>query len=423
MATARTKIGRTRVIQEQTAFGGDVSSSVGSMGDLRLTDGVFPNVDTEMLADGRLVQNVHEHPVDVPGFKKGDGLTLKGYLCSSGQTLNAAATPTKTTMLKMLERIVGGYQVAAGSAYASAASATGVTVTAAQGSRFPIGTLVGIESASGSGLFCVRKIATQATDALMWSIATGLGNTAFTMATGCRLLNSFMIYPTNNPNTAGLHLAFLTESEDRFQNWWFTGANASAFGIEWPLGKDLMWSATMMAARRWLDTEVGTPLGTGGSIGTSSYDDGTRCIATAGNVWFTPFAGTALSAPQVFDFSINLGTKWQSDDAFNGTEGRTGYSYLPDQATVNLVVASDSTFGTIRTYENARDAGTLYQLMAQAGQTAGNIVAFEAPRLQIVSAKPVDKGGLRRVALTLKCLQDTIGTGDLPQAPWRMGWL
>ncbi len=415
--TARTKIGRLRVIQEPTSFGGDVSASVASMGDLRIMGGTVPaTVDPEMLADERTVQNIHEHPPDVVGFRKGDGLQVKGYIPGSGQTLNAAATPTKTTLLKMLERIVGGYQVAAGSAYASGASATGATVTSTQGSRFPVGTLAAIESASGSGLFCMRKISSQATDALGWSIATGLGANAFTIATGCRVLNSFMIYPTNNPNTSGLHLAFLSESEDRYQNWWFTGCNASAFGIEWPLGKDIMWSATMMAARRWLDSEVATPLGTGGSISTGTYDDGSRVVATAGSIWLTPYGGTTLAAPPVYELSINLGIKWQSDDAFNGIEGRTGYSFIPDQATVTI------TTDFARAYETARDASTYYQMLAQAGATAGNMVAFEAPRMQLVGAKPVDKGGLRRHQLTFKLLQDTVGSTELAIAPWRMGW-
>lgn len=414
--TARTKIGRLRVFQE-TTFAADVSGSVGSMGDLRIMGGTIPaNVDPEMLADERTVQSIHEHPPDVLGFRKADGMQLRGYIPGSGQTLNAAATPTKTTLLKVLERIVGGYQVAAGSAYASGASATGATVTSTQGSRFPVGTIAAIESASASGLFAMRKISSQATDALGWSIATGLGSSAFTIATGCRVLNSFMIYPTNNPNSNGLHLSFLTESEDRYQNWWFTGCNASAFGIEWPLGKDIGWSATMMAARRWLDSEVGTPLGTGGSIGASTYDDGSRCVATAGSIWFTPFAGTALAAPAIYDLQINLGIKWQSDDAFNGTEGRSGYSFIPDQATLTIVTDFN------RAYETARDAGTYYQLLAQAGQTAGNMVAFEAPRIQIVSAKPMDKGGLRRHQLTCKLLQDTVGSTELAVAPWRMAW-
>lgn len=417
--TARTNIGRTRVIQEPATFGGDVSASYASMGDLRLIGGVFPTVDPEMLPDARVTQSIHERPLDVVGFKKGDGLQLKGYIPGSGQTLNAAATPTQTALAKMLEKIVGGYQADAGSAYASAATSTGVTVTAAQGSRMLPGKLIAIESASGSGLFCVRKVATRSTDAITWSIATGLDATAFTIASGCRILGSLQVYPTNNPGTNGLHLAFVCESEDRYQNWWFTGCNATAFGLEWPLGKDLMWSATFGAARRWLDTEVGTPLGTGGSISTATYDDGNRVVATAGNIWFTPAAGTVLTAPPVYDFTFSPGIKWQGDDAFNGVEGRTGYSYLPDQATATITVPFD------RTYETARDAQTKYQLLAQAGRTAGGIFALELPTVQIVSAKPVDKGGLRRHVLTLKCLQDDNATDkstDLRAAPWRAGW-
>lgn len=415
---ARSNIGRSRVWQEST-FGADPSASIGSFGDLRLVGGVMPVNDPEMLPDTRIVQSIHERFADVVGFRKGDGLSFKGYLCGSGQTLDSAASATQTTVCKMLERVVGGYQGTAGSAYASAAAPTGVTVTGGHGSRFLQGTIAAIESASGSGLFCARKIATRATDAITWSIATGLGSTAFTVASGCRLLGSLMIYPTNTPtnNTA---LAFVCESEDRYQTYWYSGANASTFGIEWPIGKDLMWSTTMQAARRWKDTEVASGLGTGSAIASATYDDGARVVATAGTIWFTPSGGTTLAAPHIAELSVNLGTKWVPGPSFNGTEGVGYYEYLPDQCSATIVVPYD------RTYETARDAGTTYQLMAQAGQTAGGIVAFEMPTAQIVACKVVDKGGLRRHELTLKALRDTTTTSsvtDLGLAPWRLAWM
>lgn len=413
---ARANIGRTRVWQEST-FGADPSASISSFGDLRMVGGVMPPADPEMLPDSRVVQSILEHNADVVGFRKGDGLSLKGYLCGSGQTLNAAATATQTTLCKMLEKIVGAYQGTAGSAYASAASSTGVTVTGGQGSRFLAGTIAAIESASGSGLFCARKIATRSTDALTWSIATGLGSSAFTVASGCRLLGSLMIYPTPSPS-GSTGLAFVCESEDRNQIYWFTGCAASAFGIEWPIGKDLMWSTTQMSSRRWRDTETGTPIN-GSAISAASYDDGSRCVATAGSIWFTPSGGTTLTAPHVSEFSFTSGIKWVSGDSFNGSEGRGFYEYLPDQATASIVVPFDST------YETARDAGTTYQLMAQAGQTVGGIVALELPTVQITSCKIVDKGGLRRHELALKCMRDTTTntTTALALAPWRLAFM
>ena len=419
VTAARTNIGRARVYQEPTTFGADVSASIASYGDLRLVGASLPSaaVSPEMLADSRIVQNIHTHYADVVGFKKGDGLQIKGYLCGSGQTLNAAATPTQTTLAKMLERIVGGYQGTAGSTYASAGTSTGCIVTAAQGSRFLAGTLTAIESANASGLFCVRKIATRSTDTLTWSIATGLGSTAFTIAASCRLLGSLMVYPTNSPSGA-LGLTFCVEGEDRSMVYWLTGAQASAFGIEWPLGKDLMWSTTQMASKLFLDTEVGTPIN-GSAISAATYDDGARTVATAGSIWFTPSAGTVLAAPHVSEFSFNPGTKWVSGDTYNGVEGRGYYEYIPDQATATITVPYDVTYVT------AQRAGTLYQLLAQAGQTAGGIVALELPTVQITDVKIVDKGGLLRMQLTLKCMTDATTNTTTAAAipPWRLGFM
>lgn len=419
VTAARTAIGRARVYQEPTTFGADVSSSIASFGDLRLVGASLPSaaISPEILPDQRMKQRIHTRFSDVVGFKKGDGLQLKGYLCGSGQTLNSAATPTQTTICKMLERILGGYQGTAGSAYASAGSATGVTVTGGQGSRFLAGTLTAIESGNGTGLFCARKIATRSTDALTWSIATGLGATAFTVASGCRLLGSLMVYPTNSPSGT-LGLSFVVEGEDRNQIYWLTGAQASALGFEWPLGKDLMWSTTQMASRLYLDPEVNMPIN-GSAISTATYDDGARAVATAGSIWFTPAAGTTLLAPHVSEFTFTPGTKWAGGDTYNGVEGRGYYEYLPDEPTATIVVPYDVTYVT------AQRAGTKYQLIAQAGQTAGGIVALELPNVQIRDIKIVDKGGLLRHQLTLACLEDanTNTTTDLALAPFRLGFM
>ena len=416
---ARANIGRTRVWQEST-FGADPSGSIGSFGDLRLVEHPTGMPDPEMLADARVRQNVHENYADVVGFKKGDGVGLKGYLCGSGQTLNAAATPTQTTICKVLEKVVGAYQADAGSAYASAASSTGVTVTAGQGSRMLPGKLIAIESASGSGLFCVRKVETRSTDAITWNMATGLGSTAFTIASGCRILGSLQIYPINAPSGA-TGLAFAIESEDRAQVFWLAGALPSAFGIDWTLGKDLMWNATMQAARLFLDSSGGTSEVTssiaGSAISAATYDDGARCVATAGSCWFATKASTTLTAPHISEFSFSPGTKWVGGDTFNGVEGRGYYEYLPDYATCTITVPYDAA------YETGKRANTAYQLLIQAGQTAGGIVALNMPNCFIRSAKEVVKNGLRRHQLTLVAMQDTASTTALSTAPWRLGFM
>lgn len=416
---ARANIGRTRVWQEST-LGADPSASIGSFGDLRLTEAPTGMPDPEMLADMRVRQNIHENYADVMGFRKGDGVGLKGYLCGSGQTLDSAATPTQSTICKLLEKAVGGYEDDAGSAYASAGSATGVTVTGTHGSRMLAGKVVAIESASGSGLFCVRPTATRATDAVTWPMATGLGSTAFTIASGCRILGSLQIYPTNAPSGA-TGLAFAIESEDRAQVFWLAGCMPSSLGIDWPLGKDLGWNASMMAARLFLDSSGGTSEVAssiaGSAIAAATYDDGARCVATGGSIWFGPAASTTLTAPHVSELSISLGTKWVSGDTFNGVEGRGYYEYLPDYCTFTMTVPYNAA------YETAKRAGTVYQFIAQAGQTAGGIVGFGVPRCFIRSAKDVVKNGFRRHVLTCVALPSTFASTAVGSAPWWLAFM
>jgi hypothetical protein len=103
----RQNIGRVRAAVEGT-FGADLSGSLGSFGDLRVIEGLpLPSINPEMLKDGRNIQYALERPLDVKGFRKSNGLALKGNLFSTGQSLVAAASVTKTTQSKVLEVIAG----------------------------------------------------------------------------------------------------------------------------------------------------------------------------------------------------------------------------------------------------------------------------------------------------------------------------
>jgi hypothetical protein len=405
-ASGRINLSRTRVAVEST-LGADLSASIASFGDLRALEASMPKLTPEVLKDGRMLQYVYERPFDQFGFRKSNGLTVKGNLYSTGQALTAAASVTKTTQSKMLEVIAGGYNAAAGTAYASAGSTTGVTVTAGQGSRLPAGTIGWFETGSATGIFYARKIATRSTDALTWSIAL-----ADAMASGATILNSQLIYPTQTPTGS---LVWIVEGENREEIYQIAGCQGD-LTLEWKNGAFPTWSTNQQWATWFLDTEFATPLG-GSALAAASYDAGSTVAATSGGIIFTPAGGTVLTTPGIVEFSFNPGIKYQQRQSFNGVGGVAGYSLTPDEATCTILLPFD------RTYETARDAQTKYQLLAQAGRTAGRQLALELPCLQIVEVAPKTWNGLRYMELTCRCLLDenTGGqTTDLLRAPWRL---
>ncbi len=403
----RVHLSRTRVAVEGT-FGADLSGTIASFGDLRALESSMPDLSPENLKDGRVRQYLHDHQPDAFGFRKGSGLTIKGNLFSTGQGLEAATSITKTKQSSMLEVIAGGYNGAAGTAYASAGSTTGVTVTGTQGSRLPAGTIGWFETASASGIYYARKIASRATDALTWSIALGTAPAA-----GCRILNSQLIYPTQSPTGS---LVFIVEAENREEVYEIVGCQGD-LSLEWKLGQNVTWSTTQVWASFFKDTEMAVALG-GSPLAQATYDAGATVAATAGGIIFTPTAGTVLAVPNIVEFSFSPNIKYIQQQSFNGTEGVSGYYLSGDEpATATILLPWD------RTYETARDAGTTYQLLAQAGRTAGRQVALELPCVQITKVVPKVWSGLRYMELSLKCLLDTNTGGqttDLLRAPWRL---
>ena len=257
----RLRIGRCRVsVEPNGSFAVDRTGTIANFADVRAMSTVSSQAVAH-LTDDSLRSRIWQKNQEQIGFRA-CAFEWSAYLTGCGQTLDASTAPVQDTMSKVLGAIAGGYTAAQGSLVASGASTTGFTVTGTQGSRFPAGSIVWIETAVASGIYVPRKVKTQATDALTFSIAT-----SFTPSVGARVLNSQMLYPGTIAPGSETSLQWLLEGEDRDAS-----VMALLMGCQGDLKLDLSLGAlakvsSSQKGATWLqDSAIATPQG-GGALG------------------------------------------------------------------------------------------------------------------------------------------------------------
>lgn len=406
---ARSIIRRQRFAVE-SAVSVDGTGTIGNFKDIRATTTELPGEVQEFVADGRVRAKRVLGPPQQLGFQRG-AFNIGGQLVSTGVELNAAASPSQDELSTLLGAILGGYTAAAGSLVASGSSTTGVTVTASQGSRFPEGTIVGVETAVGSGIFEATSIDTRSTDALTFSHAL-----SFTPAVGAKVINAQLLYETDQPTST---VQWLIESEDRNAIFLFRGCQGN-LGITWPLGGELAWTSQMQFAGWLHDDELATPQG-GSAMSVWTPPGSPPVIARSGSIVFTPTAGTTRTTPQIASLTFDPAITWQAVESFNAlVGGRAGYERVVGQPMATIQIPRSE---AAETYKDAMAAGTTYRLFAQAGNAAGRIVVLHCPTVQIVGIAPASVNGLDYVTLSLMCLPDATLTDqstDLLRAPYRI---
>lgn len=410
---ARANIRRTRVAVEST-FGTDATGSIGNLEDIRITQVETPREAQEFIEDARTRSKRVLAPASQLGWRRGS-LTVGGQLVSTGVEYNASATPAQDALSKVLKAIAGGQYSAAGSLVASGASATGVTVTATQGSRFPEGAICAVETGVASGLFVVAPIDTRSTDAITFSHSLG-----FTPAVGAKVINCDLIFETDQPATS---LQWLCEGEggagSRDDIFLYVGCQGN-LGITWPLGGEVVWTSAQNFTDRIHDDEIATPQG-GAVMSIYTLPGSAPIIARAGSIVFSPTSGTLRTLPGISDFTFDPAITWQEVTSFNGVQGRSGWERVVGQPMASITLPRSE---AAETYKDAMEAGTTYRLCAQAGQASGRMLCLYLPTVQIVGIAPANKNGLEYVTLSLKCLPNATLTDqstDQLRAPWYLG--
>lgn len=412
----RTGLQRLRVsVEPNGSYGIDRTSVIGNFTDLRFTKAELGR-GLEAHPDASVVQRMHQRRLTKFGFQR-PALDFESYLCSTDEALASGVVATKTTQSTVLEAMCGGYtcgnSATGGSAVASGGTTTGAVVTAASGGRFHVGTIVWVETGSGTGLYLPVRIATITTDTLTWTPA--LPSSA---ATGAKILQSQQIQPGDINPSAATWLQFLVEEEDRDDVWLALGMQGS-LGISWQLGQPAMWSASFAGARWMHDDEIATPQG-GAALAVGTLLGSGPIPIKSGGCVLSPASGTVRTTPIIDDVEIGLGLSWQPVSSHNGVEGIAEMAFIrSEQPTFKCSVRSDD-----ESWTDVLVAETYYRALLWAGNTGGKQIAIECPKMQLI-AEPtrVEKNGLRWWGLQFGLFEDdgsTDQTTALRRAPWRL---
>lgn len=387
-------IGRVRVAVE-AAFATDGTGTINDFVSVR-TDpdkSKWPRIKYARLAVDPIRPFRTKETAEELGFGN-TSLEAGGDLCSIGTGITDGVTTTKDGISKLFEQILGGYRTGEGSAVASGSSANGVTVSAGDGAQFLAGQLIFVETGNATALYTATAVDVRSTDGLVFGVALP-GDPG----TSARVLNSQMVYETDKPvGTTQWLVEFTRDRDDIFLYMGCYGTLA----LEWPLGGKVRWSTTQQVTKVLHDDELAGAQGGSGLSSSYSFDSGTPVKALSNGVFFGPSAsGTAARVtPTILELTIDLGISQTPIPSHNGVEGRAGYEMLAGAPMCTVTVLA----GT-ETYKDAWAAGTVYRLLAQAGNTAGKMAAFYAPRLQIVDIEATEVAGLACEKITLKMLE------------------
>lgn len=409
-----TRIARVRVAVE-SSFGADGTGTMGNFFSVRCDSITSPRsvkapIDVDPLRSFRGQEYATEF-----GFQHTQ-LTAGGDLCSVGTAIGNGVTTTKDGISKLFEQILGGYRTGEGSLVASAVGATSFSVSAGDGAQLLDGQIIFIETTDTSSIYLANVVATRSTDAL-----TTLLDHSATPSVGADVLNTQMVYETDKP--VGTVQWLVEYTRDRDDIFLYLGCNGS-LSITWPLGQKVAWQTQQNVTKILHDDELAGPQG-GSAISVYSLDSGTPVLAksgssaSGGSIHFGPASATTRVNPTVLEFTFDPGIAWQEVPSFNGEEGRAGWEALPGKPMATLTVLA----GT-ETYKDARDAGTIYSLLAQAGATGGKQIALFFPRAQIVNIEAVEVNGLAGEKLTLElhaASQFPDQSTDVRRYRWAMG--
>lgn len=409
-------IARVRIGVEST-YAADMTGTIGDLDDIRTMEAT-PGFGQQMLEDSSVVQRYWQRRLSVLGFDR-PTYELASYFVGTGQTLNAAASVTKTVQATVLESILGGYtSPGAGSTVAGSPSpsTTGFTVASGHGSRFQPGGHVWVDVGGTVPEWNVVK--TVSTDALTfaWAFSSAPSSSAV-------VLNSLHVWP-EEPSVAQTSLQVLWEAAvNREHIFLLCGMQATSFGVTMALGDLPQWTASLQGAIDYHDDDIATPQG-GSAIAEATYDGGEPSAFVKGGLLFGPIASTTRTLIDFTSFTFTPNISHTPIASPHGTQGiRQMWRERGDAPQVQFTMPIEST--AAKTYRTARDNRTKYQLAAFCGGSAGDFRAIECGTVQIMDVVEADAGGRRGMTITCKVLEDENKTSQstaFRRAPFRLSF-
>ena len=404
MTFMQSGIGRIRVgIEPNGSYAVDLTDDMNDLLDLRTMDGT-PTFGQQMLADASIVQRYFQRRLDVLGFDR-PSYELASYFVGSGQTINSAASVTKTTQIKVLEAILGGYSSpGAGSAVVASPSptTTSFTVTTGHGSRFTAGGHVWVQVGSNYEFNVVKTVSTDALT-FKWAFSAA-------PSTAAVVLNSLHAF-FEEPAVAQTSLQLLYESAtNREHIFLLKGGQATAFALNMSLGEQPTWTASLAFATDVHDNDIATPQG-GSAIAAATYDGGEPTAFVKGGLLFGPIASTTRTLIDYTSVTLTPNVSHSPIASPHGTQGiRLMWRERGEAPVLQFTCPIEST--NAYDWRAARDAGTKYQAAHFCGGSAGDFRAWEAGTVQITDVVEADAGGRRGVTVTCKVIEDENATSQ-----------
>lgn len=380
-------------VEADGSFGGDLTGDVGTnFFDIRHEPTRLMRQPL-MVEDTTVVQAAFQRRNDVRGPSRAS-LALTSFWCSTGQALNASTSPTKTSQIKLMEALLGGYHADEGSTVEASPSptTTGCTVASGHGARFAIGQIAAFVQAGVAYPVLITNIST---DALTWWPALPSAPTAADV-----VYNSQTIYCADQPATT---IQALAEAAKQRKNIWLGVGGQGDFSLSLTRNELAKWSSTINFARSYHDDEIATPQ-SGGAIARATYDGGPQIVAFKGGCHLGPSSSSTRTLVHLQDITINFGRSWLEMGLHDGVEGLGPWQLnTRERITIELTVQHRSPSTAYDTYHDAFEAGSDYGLMLWLdGGGAGQGRVLCAPSCQIAAApEPVEAFGTEGHKLTL----------------------
>ena len=397
-------------VEPNGAYGVDLSGG-GSLADLRFVE-ASPVLGLTVMADESTLQRPTQVRNKMFGFAK-PTFELTSHLCGSGQTLNAASTPTLTTQNAVIGSILGGYSGSnAGTQFVSAASNV-YTVTATHGARFPGGSVAWIEVTTNVFEPTVIVSNTANTITLGWLPSA-------VPAASNRILNSQHMYP-EDPTIAQTSLQALWETQNREHIFLLCGLQATSFGIDLTLEQPSKWTASLAGQRYLHDDDIATPVG-GSPIGTATYNGGEPVLTKKGGFLFGPIASTTRTHVCESELAFSPGISHVPVQCASEESGIKQMFRQITESTLSFKMNIDDT--NVKDLRAAMAAKTLYKGLWWASGVPGDQRALVFSSMQITAVDEAgDLNGLRAAQVTCTLQEDqlTVGASNgFGRAPYRL---
>lgn len=354
---------------------------------------------SEILPDETIQQFSDANPFGVIGFKRST-LTLPCYLDSHGTPLSGSQAWAHYWLSILLQHVMGGLDAVTNMGTTTSSGWTTTSGDVGSASNLERGNGVGI-TPGASGLYQIRRIVEKSTNTLTTNIAFSTAPLNTNVLYGCATA-----YLADNP-TATLQAACLgAESDDQ---WLALGLAGNGMTLTFERGR-LAGIDFNLQGCTWDDHSGETFADSG-----ISYGSGNRTVVKDSELLVVASAqAQARATLDVAEIRIEPSIVYEEIPSTAGIQGIVGYRRIPQRPAIKGSFLQPF---QAKTFSQARDNRTAYQVLFQIGNAAGHSVAIDIPRVQIVDVEDAPQGRKRGQRVMFQNDHDSVTTWTSATSP------